>query len=77
MENISEWKKFKKEAASAKPWHLIHKANYVNDSVAHERLSICTGCPEFIKITGQCKQCGCIMKLKTLLKQATCPLNKW
>ena len=28
-------------------------------------------------ITQQCKKCGCFMKIKTKLKNATCPLQKW
>lgn len=77
MNHISEWKKFKTSIGSARPWHVLHKANYVSDTIAHDRMSICSSCPEFIKITGQCKKCGCVMKLKTLLKQAQCPIGKW
>ena len=42
-----------------------------------ERMSICETCPSFIKLTTQCKECGCIMKMKTKLEQAVCPLGKW
>ena len=27
--------------------------------------------------TKQCKECGCIMSVKTKLKFAACPLEKW
>ena len=77
MDGLSEWQKFKQANGQARPWHLIHKENYVSDSVASQRLDICSTCPEFIKLTTQCKKCGCVMKLKTLLKNADCPLGKW
>lgn len=77
MEEISEWKKFKQSTPPARPWHLIHKENYTDDITANNRLEICKSCPEFIKLTTQCKKCGCIMKLKTVLKHATCPIGKW
>jgi hypothetical protein len=38
---------------------------------------LCNDCPEFIRMTTQCKQCGCIMKAKVKLLHATCPLGKW
>jgi hypothetical protein len=77
MEDLSPWQKFKQNQGDAKPWHLIYKENYVSESVLHQRLELCKTCPEFIKITGQCKKCGCVMKLKGLIKQATCPIGKW
>lgn len=50
--------------------------NFLSEKrIAKQRYSICVQCPEFSK--GICKQCGCIMKLKTKLANATCPLNKW
>ena len=47
------------------------------EKVAKKRLSICNGCDQFIKLTTQCKQCGCVMKLKTKLDTASCPIGKW
>ena len=47
------------------------------EKVAKERLSICENCEHYINLTTQCKKCGCIMKLKTKLEQATCPIGKW
>jgi hypothetical protein len=47
------------------------------DEEAADRLSICEKCPELIKATSQCKQCGCFMKLKVKLKEAVCPIGKW
>lgn len=45
--------------------------------VAKERLSICVDCDKYNTTTTQCKECGCIMLLKTILASSTCPLNKW
>ena len=45
--------------------------------LGNERFSICKECPELIKLTNQCKKCGCFMKIKTKFKQAKCPLGKW
>jgi hypothetical protein len=62
---------------SVKPWDMLNKENYTNEEVSKERLSICKACPELIKLTTQCKKCGCFMHAKTKLEKATCPLGKW
>jgi hypothetical protein len=49
----------------------------VTDELQEKRYSICKSCPELIKLTKQCKKCGCFMELKTKLKAATCPMGKW
>ena len=56
---------------------FIYKEHYVDDSLLQSRLKICGECPNFIKMTSQCKKCGCIMKLKGLLKESVCPIGKW
>jgi hypothetical protein len=40
-------------------------------------MNICKECPFFIKITGQCSKCGCVMSQKTKLAEAFCPVGKW
>lgn len=63
---------------AARPWDLFNKnIGRVENELAAERLDICKGCDRFIKSTSQCKECGCIMKLKTKLPNASCPLHKW
>lgn len=47
------------------------------DATANARMDICRGCPHFIKLTSQCKKCGCFMAAKTKIQSATCPVNKW
>ena len=41
------------------------------------RLAICNECPWLDKRLTKCRTCGCFMKLKSTLKQAHCPLEKW
>lgn len=62
----------------ARPWDLFNKnIGRVETVIAKQRLAICEECPRFIKKTTQCKECGCIMKLKTKLPNSSCPLGKW
>ena len=42
-----------------------------------QRYNICKSCPELVKLTRQCKKCGCLMNKKTKLELATCPIGKW
>lgn len=62
----------------------------VTPDEANNRMEICKACPKLSKITHQCSECGCFMKVKTKLlfdpvesvKQAqkvttTCPDGKW
>lgn len=59
------------------PTHLLNPENYTDSETSEKRFSICQQCPEFIELTTQCKKCGCIMKAKTKLTKAFCPLGKW
>jgi len=66
------------ENRPARPWDIFNKnIGKVETLVAEERLSICKGCEKYIHSTHQCKECGCIMNLKTKLPNASCPLGKW
>jgi hypothetical protein len=60
-----------------RPWDLLTTESRVSDEIQKERMSICNACPELIKLTHQCKKCGCVMNLKTKLKEAVCPIGKW
>lgn len=58
--------------------------NDINDVDQHTtenqqatRLGECNTCPSLIKLTGNCGECGCFVKLKTQYKQEECPLQKW
>lgn len=62
--------------------------NSRTEKIAKYRLSVCSACPyqgylinvvifgTRIKLITQCKDCGCILKLKSR-SDSTCPQNKW
>lgn len=67
-----------KSLKPVRPWDLLKTSEpRATDEIAGERLAICKACPELIKVTNQCKKCGCVMNLKVKLANAFCPLNKW
>jgi hypothetical protein len=74
---MSAWQDYKSKVGDARPWHLLNSANYADEDLAEKRYDICRECPELIDLTKQCKECGCVMSLKTKLRNAVCPLNKW
>jgi rRNA maturation protein Nop10 len=45
--------------------------------IAKDRLDVCKECERYIKLTTQCRECGCFMSVKTLWPSANCPLDKW
>lgn len=63
---------------NVKPWDLLNPNKKRSpESLANERFEICKSCPNLIKLSNQCKKCGCFMQLKTKLEDATCPEGKW
>lgn len=42
-----------------------------------QRFDICKKCPRFFAPTGQCKECGCFMRVKARIKSQNCPIGKW
>jgi hypothetical protein len=75
---MSAWKEWKNNLGETRPWDMINpNTEFVEDSVAESRMSLCLSCPELIKTTKQCKKCGCFMHLKTKLEKAVCPIGKW
>lgn len=48
----------------------------VEELTRKERYAICKSCDRFSSI-GICKECGCVMKLKTAFKMFSCPIGKW
>lgn len=75
---MSKWDEYKKNLGTVRPWDLVNpNTEWASDNVAEERYSICQSCPELIKLTKQCKKCGCFMAAKTKLQKATCPIGKW
>ena len=60
------------------PLDLLNPSEYShNEEQTRKRLEICHSCDFFYKPVGICKKCGCVMKLKTKLQEATCPIGKW
>ena len=61
-----------------RPWDMFNKKmGRVDSEIYKSRVEICQGCPELMKTTFQCKKCGCFMKQKAKLADASCPLEKW
>jgi hypothetical protein len=70
--------RYKENLGETRPWDLLNpKTNYVDEKSQEIRFDICKECPSFLKVTSQCKKCGCIMSLKTKLEKASCPIGKW
>lgn len=81
---MTAWQDYKKKrtddlnnGAPVRPTDLLSSNSYTTEEIAIKRFSICADCPELIKLTSQCKKCGCFMKLKTKLKHAACPIGQW
>lgn len=61
---------------TVRPWDLLNPwETRASDEVKEERMTICNDCDQLHH--GVCDVCHCIMKLKTGLGRATCPLGKW
>jgi hypothetical protein len=42
-----------------------------------ERAGHCQKCEYYIRSTKQCRQCGCLVNLKVMLANESCPIEKW
>jgi hypothetical protein len=74
----SNWSKYKENLGNTRPWDIANpNTQWASEEKSNSRFEICKACPELIKLTTQCKKCGCFMALKSKLEQATCPLGKW
>jgi hypothetical protein len=63
---------------NVRPWDIFNKNILkLESNISQQRLEICRGCEEFMKLTSQCKKCGCFMNSKVKLPSAECPLGKW
>jgi hypothetical protein len=73
----SRWEQYK-EKHGVTPLDLLNpQTKYVESTMHIDRMNICKSCPELIKLTSQCKKCGCFMEIKTKLEAAKCPIGKW
>ena len=51
-------------------------------NIRERRMLICNQCPRIKKSKlhenlDACKECGCLLRAKTSLAKASCPLDKW
>lgn len=77
-EKLTPWQQYKKNIGNTRPWDIANPSvTKSSDEESLRRYEICKSCPELIKLTSQCKKCGCFMKLKTTIEAAACPLGKW
>lgn len=75
---MSAWKEYKEKIGTTRPWDILNPNAIVDsEQKSIDRYAICEQCPSFLKLTKQCKECGCFMALKVKLKDAVCPLGKW
>jgi len=73
----SKWEEYK-EKNGVTPLDLLNPATKKSsDDLAESRIKTCLECPELIKLTTQCKKCGCFMSVKTKFEAAKCPIGKW
>ena len=50
---------------------------FVNKETYKERLDICRGCEHYFKPTGNCKFCGCFVRIKASMSVMGCPKEYW
>jgi hypothetical protein len=75
---MSAWKEYKQKLGTTRPWDMVNpNVQRTSEAEAERRYSICEACPRFVKLTKQCKECGCFMNMKTKLAEAVCPIGKW
>lgn len=75
---MSAWEEYKKSLGETRPWDLVNpNTSWASPELSAQRYSVCKSCPELIKLTNQCKECGCFMSAKTKIEKATCPIGKW
>jgi len=81
MSAFDEYKKRRaaqlEKGAQVRPTDFLDSQNHADEKVASERMAICEQCPRLVRLTKQCKECGCFMNLKTKLTHAKCPIGKW
>lgn len=53
------------------------RAEFASEPVFLKRLDTCTKCPDFAKLSKQCKKCGCFVYAKAKFKPSNCPNGFW
>lgn len=49
----------------------------IRPEYAKQRMIMCKLCKSYNHPTKTCNECHCLMPGKTMIKSASCPLNKW
>ena len=73
----SAWDLYKEKNGVTPLDLMTPTAPRANKDTVSKRMDICLSCPELIKLTKQCKKCGCFMTAKTKFEKAKCPIGKW
>ena len=50
---------------------------FVPNKVYDDRIAICKECPQYLSLLGNCKICGCFMKIKARIATMGCPSGFW
>lgn len=50
---------------------------WTTSEIRKQRLDICNDCEHYFSLTGNCRLCGCFMKVKSSIAVMSCPDNKW
>jgi len=50
---------------------------FVEEEIYEKRIAICKECIYYSKILGNCKICGCFMKIKARISNQHCPKYYW
>lgn len=62
--------------SEVRPWDLLDPEEpRVEKQVRDDRFAICKACDRFH--VGVCSECLCVMRWKTTLSRASCPIGKW
>jgi len=79
-EKKTPWQLYKESKAKGESQFydiLKPSTEWASEEETLKRYTICKTCPDFVKITKQCKNCGCFMPTKTKLQNTSCPIGKW
>jgi len=59
---MSPWQEYKKKLGTTRPWDVINpNIEHSSEEEAEARMRICQDCPSLLKVTSQCRECGCFM----------------
>ena len=67
----------KKIASIYKGWWLWAMDNKKSRDLMETRMPMCKLCPNRIRVTNTCKECGCFLPAKTRVPDESCPIDLW